>query len=99
MVDNVILLPPAIGDILEARDWYEVRQPGLGDLFRECVESGIEAIQRNPELYPFMLKPYRRALVKRFPYAIIYEYANDSIVVYSVFHGSRNPAVWRSRLP
>jgi plasmid stabilization system protein ParE len=99
MIDNVILLPAAIADILEARNWYETKRGGLGDDFRLCVERQIEAIQRHPELYPFAFGPYRRALVKRFPYGIFYEQTTDAIVVYSVFHCSRNPETWQSRLP
>jgi plasmid stabilization system protein ParE len=42
---------------------------------------------------------YRRALVRRFPYAIFYEHAGDVVTVYSVFHTSQDPAKWRQRLP
>jgi toxin ParE1/3/4 len=39
----------------------------------------------------------RRALVRRFPYAIFYEIEPRQIVVYGVFHGARNPNAWRRR--
>ena len=41
---------------------------------------------------------YRRALVHRFPYAVFYEETEEAVIVFAVFHGSQNPAQWRSRL-
>jgi len=99
VVDKIVLLPAAIDDISEARDWYETRRNGLGDEFLQCVENCIDAIQSNPKMFPFAHKRYRRALVRRFPYAVFYECAGDKIVIYTVFHCSRNPETWRRRLP
>jgi hypothetical protein len=42
---------------------------------------------------------YRRGLVRRFPYSVFYEYANDTVTVYCIFHHSRDPGKWRRRLP
>ena len=42
---------------------------------------------------------YRRCLLQRFPYAVFYEYSGSTVIVYSVFHTSRNPDKWRARLP
>jgi hypothetical protein len=42
---------------------------------------------------------YRRGLVRRFPYAVFYEYAEDTVTIYGIFHTSRNPEKWRQRLP
>ena len=50
-------------------------------------------------MYQVVHVTYRRALTRRFPYAIFYEYADDTVTVYSVFHTSRDPEKWRQRLP
>ena len=42
---------------------------------------------------------YRRGLVRRFPYAVFYEYEEGTVTVYDIFHTSRNPHKWRQRLP
>ncbi|CAN5602259.1 hypothetical protein BH10PLA2_BH10PLA2_38680 [soil metagenome] len=41
---------------------------------------------------------YCRGLVRRFPYAVFYEYAANIVTVYCVFHTSRDPYKWRQRL-
>lgn len=42
---------------------------------------------------------YRRALVRRFPYAVFYSYEAGAITIHAVFHTVRDPAKWRQRLP
>jgi plasmid stabilization system protein ParE len=99
MVDRVILLPRAIREAADARGWYESRRGGLGDEFVQSVERCIESIRRTPELYAFAHEQYRRALVRRFPYAAFYEYTDEAIIVYSVFHCSQDPEKLHESLP
>jgi plasmid stabilization system protein ParE len=52
-----------------------------------------------PELHRKVHEDYRRALVRRFPYAVFYEYTRETVTIYAVFHTSRDPEKWRLRLP
>lgn len=99
MGENLVIVPEALDDIAEAIDWYEGRNAGLGDELLNRVSSCIESIHRNPERYAFVHETYRRALVKKFPYAIFYELSEDTVPIYSVFHCSRDPEKWRGRVP
>jgi plasmid stabilization system protein ParE len=98
MAAKLIIAPEAQQDVDGAYSWYEDRRFGLGEEFLVCVDACIEAICRMPELYAKVHEEYRRALVRRFPYAIFYEYVGGGVTVYSIFHTSRNPKKWRSRL-
>jgi len=99
VVKKLILLPEAVQDITDAYAWYENQQPGLGEEFLRCVEACLLAMKRNPDMYAVIHETYRRALVRRFPYAIFYEHHKSTITVYSVFHSSQDPRKWRNRLP
>lgn len=89
------LLPRAIDDARTARGWYEDQREGLGIEFQETLEAALIAIARFPELYPQVVNSVRRCLVGHFPYGIFYEIqSDDSIVVISIFHASRDPKVW-----
>jgi plasmid stabilization system protein ParE len=99
MAAELILAPEAEQDIAEAYAWYEARRVGLGEEFMTCVDACIQAICRMPQMYGVVHENYRRGLVRRFPYAVFYEYANETITVYCVFHTSREPEKWRERLP
>lgn len=98
MAVNLIIAPEAENDVLEAYSWYEQQRAGLGAEFLNCVDARIQGLKRHPEMYRSVYKNYRRGLVRRFPFAVFYEYAGDSVMVYAVFHTSADPNKWRLRL-
>ena len=71
----------------------------LGEEFLNCVDACVEGTLRSPEMYPVVYKDYRRALVRRFPYGVFYEYEEGTVTIYSIFHTARDPSKWRQRLP
>ena len=99
MAAELIVAPEAEQDIGDAYEWYEARRDGLGEEFLSCVDACIQAVCRMPEMYEKVHKDYRRGLVRRFPYAVFYEYSGQTVTVYCVFHTSRSPEKWRRRLP
>jgi len=99
MAAELVIAPEAEQDIAEAYGWHEDRRPGLGEEFLSCVDACVQAICRMPELHAQVHEDYRRALLRRFPYAVFYEYAAGTVTVYCVFHNSRDPTKWRKRLP
>ena len=98
MPTELVLAPEVERDVREAYDWYEERRLGLGEEFLSCVDACIQAICRNPEMYAPVHADYRRGLVRRFPYSVFYEYAGNTVTVYSIFHNSRDPEKWRQGL-
>jgi plasmid stabilization system protein ParE len=101
MAADFIFLPEAEQDIAESYAWYEEQAPYLGEQFLLCIDASILSIRRTPNLYAIAYQRYRRALLRRFPYAIFYEYEEKrkQIVIYSVFHCAQDPEKWRGRLP
>jgi len=98
MIERVTFTEEADDDIAASYDWFESREPGLGEDFLRCIEACIFTIQRHPHLYPVVVDEFRRAFVRRFPYEIFYGPTADAIVIYSVFHCSQDPEKWRTRL-
>jgi toxin ParE1/3/4 len=99
MAARFVVAPEAQDDLVAIYDWYEARRAGLGEEFLDCVDACFSKIRRTPELYGIAFDSYRRALVRRFPYAIIYEATAEAITIYGVFHTSRDSDTWRLRLP
>lgn len=98
MAADLVIAPEAERDISEAYGWYEGRRAGLGEEFLGSLDACIETIRRQPGMYPLVYEGYRRALLRRFPYAVFYEHVATTIYIYSVFHTSRDPDKWRQRL-
>lgn len=100
MTPAAIFHPDAERELQEARAWYESQRLGLGDEFVTAVEACISKIQESPMSFPVVLNGIRRAKLRRFrAYSIMYEPVSpQTLYVYSVFHGSRDPRTWRRRL-
>jgi plasmid stabilization system protein ParE len=94
---KVILRPQAEAELAEAVDWYETRGKGLGADFIRAVDAAMAAIERNPEQYQIVKGQVRRAVLRRFPYGLIYVASQHEITVLACFHGRRDPRRWFER--
>ena len=78
-------------EIIESYLFYESKSIGLGERFLDNLDFYFDRIQNFPEHYQIKRKPYREAFVTKFPFVIIYEISEKGIIIYAVFHSSRNP--------
>nr|VFK20189.1 MAG: ParE toxin of type II toxin-antitoxin system, parDE [Candidatus Kentron sp. LPFa] len=90
--------PDARAEFLEAVKYYEAHQPGLGRRFRLAVESELVRIREMPLGFRVLHAPFRRCLIRKFPYAIIYSIEPEFISVIAVAHTKRKPGYWHERL-
>ena len=93
----MIVRPEAEADLRQARAWYERQRSGLGTEFILCVEEVLERIDRNPEGYAVVYEGLRRAMTRRFPYAVYFRIAEGEVVIVGVFHMRRHPQKWQQR--
>ncbi len=98
---NLHLDPVAYSELIEAAAWYDSRLNGLGDDFLDAANQAIDAIRLSPDtgsvLETLDDPRVRRVLLRRFPYAVIYEVFDDQVHVLAVAHTSRKPNYWTSR--
>jgi len=97
LASKIRFLLAAQRDLEEAGLWYEARSRGLGLEFISAVEDRLAFITDHPLAFSEAMPGVRRALTKRFPYAVYYRPETDRIVVLAVLHCSRSPHVWRRR--
>jgi plasmid stabilization system protein ParE len=88
----------ASAELREAVDFYDRRQPGLGEEFFEEVEQAISRILPRPTSWKKLSENTYRCRVERFPYFLIYEKKPDRIRIVAVAHFRRRPNYWRSRV-
>jgi len=89
--------PEAEAELSAAAEFYESRVAGLGRLFSAEVQRTIWFVRAYPDVGAIVRLPIRRALVDRFPYAIIYRVDRESIHVLAVAHLHQRPSYWRHR--
>ncbi|MFZ4546540.1 MAG: hypothetical protein ACOYN4_03860 [Bacteroidales bacterium] len=59
-------------DIIEAIEWYNDKQRGLGFRFYEHIKTALKNIQKNPLGYVIRYKTIHTAIINKFPYMILY---------------------------
>lgn len=93
------VLPSAEAEVAEAITWYEAKKPGLGRELLVEIEQAFRQIQAAPETWPLWRadRPYRRRLLPRFPYEVLFVVTATDIVVEAVAHMKRRPGYWLRR--
>lgn len=71
--------PATVPELNAGVDFYNQRRAGLGDEFRTEVYAAIARIEKNPLMFP-QVHGVRRALVKRFPYSVIFRLVDSHVV-------------------
>ena len=87
--------PPADVDVEVAFEWHENERQGLGLEFLDELRAAYDRIVDGPLKYQELRGGIRRALLKRFPYAVYFAIEGDVVVVVAVLHASRDPAEWQ----
>jgi plasmid stabilization system protein ParE len=78
-----VVRPKAEANLYAAVSWYQEEEPGSTlwlDLIDE-FESVLARVSEHPESAPVYEGTIRRALLRRFPYAIYYVIEGEEVVV------------------
>lgn len=95
---ELILLAQADSDIQNAFNRYEEYQDGRGKVFLFNLDLALGLIRKNPEMAPIYRGPYRRLLVRDFPFGIFYQVQAKRIVVTAVIDLRKNPKELKRKL-
>lgn len=86
-------------EILAAQNYLDAQSRDLGDRFLDELRQTFHAITDQPESFPKLEtlpdnKPYRRAILSIFSYAVVFEIIDETVLVVAVPHTSRKPNYW-----
>ena len=94
---NVVFGDAAKIELAETFDWYEVQQNGLGKRFVLALDLTKKRISAFPEISSEITTGIRRAVIKGFPYGLIYSIRKETIEIIAVAHLHREPMYWDGR--
>ncbi len=97
MVYNIELHEIAEEELWEAVDWYDAQKGRLGKEFARALQEIMKLIKDNPHQFPKAFRDKRKAVLRRFPYVVIFEIQGMVVNVLAIFHTSRNPRIWKER--
>jgi len=94
---EIVFHTQAAEEMRAAAAHYEAQESGLGDAFLDDIEQALQSIQQFPQLWSVYDGEYRRYLLKRFPYGLVYRIDGARIFIVAVAHLHRKPGYWRDR--
>ena len=95
---SYVFHPEAEEEFLQAVDYYEGCEEGLGLDSALAVHDAAERALRHPVSWPVLAGEIRRCQTARFPYGVLYSVERDGILVLAVMHLHREPGYWEHRL-
>lgn len=89
---------PAAFEIADAARSYDATRPGLGSAFVQHIDAALNNIAQFPEMAAMAAPGFRRAVLHRFPYSVVYRVTPDGIDVLALFPTQANPETLLNRL-
>ena len=94
--------PLARRELFEASSFYDAESKGLGEIFLDAIQQGLDRLKQHPRTGQVVLRESRRYLVGRFPYSIVYRIEKDDervrLFILAVAHQKRRPRYWARRI-
>ena len=94
---TVVILEDAAEDMDSGRQFYESREPGIGDYFVESILSDLNSLILYAGIHPLRFG-FHRMLSKRFPFGIYYEVEHETAYIYAILDLRRDPLWIRKEL-
>jgi hypothetical protein len=95
---NVVFLDTAKTEFNKAISYYNDQSEGLGFEFAAELKRTIGRITEYPEAWAPLSKRTRRCRTNRFPYGIVYQIRNNTILIVAVMQLHKHPNSWKLRL-
>ncbi len=97
-MDKPVIHDDARTEYIESYAWYHERGSHIAEAFEREIEHALEALQKAPNRWPVYVGTWRRILVRRFPFGIVYGFIDKQIVVIAIMHTKRKPGYWKNRM-
>lgn len=94
---QVIRHGDAAKEAQEAAAWYEMRNPEAAARFVIELDHTIARISAAPLQFPKISISIRFAVLRDFPYLVIFRDAPDAIRILAIAHGKRRRNYWAKR--
>ena len=89
--------PEAEAEIQSAAAWYASRSPAAAIGLANELDRVMEMLEQFPELQPLYDDRHRFAVLRRYPYSVVYRVEGDRIRVVAFAHSRRSTGYWQGR--
>lgn len=89
--------PKAEAEFLDAIEYYESLESGLGYDFAVEVRAAIQRAEAFPLAWASLDGDIRRSLLRRFPFGVVYAESSKGLFILAVMHLHSAPDSWKNR--
>lgn len=89
--------PAAEEDAVSAHAWYAGRSPTAAAQFLINLDIAMGRILDSPNRWPRVLRAYRRFILPKFPFSVVYRTVGEEVQVIAIAHHRRRPRYWAGR--
>jgi plasmid stabilization system protein ParE len=89
---NLVIKEEAELEIDSAYNYYESEQENLGERFLDSLDNCFNSITTQPKIFQKVYKKQRQAIVRTFPYVIMYQIFDNEVIVFAVFNTNQDPS-------
>ncbi len=93
----VRFLSVAEQEFVMAVNYYNDQCQGLGYEFAAEISRTMERIVSFPQAWTKISPRARRCLTNKFPFGVLYQIRDDTILVIAIMHMKRDPIHWENR--
>ncbi|MBI5916628.1 MAG: type II toxin-antitoxin system RelE/ParE family toxin [Bacteroidetes bacterium] len=100
MAYSIAIKKQAQQALWEAMDWYEAQSAGLGAALSQEFYDYLQKLTENPHRFMVVFDPFRRMLLKKFPYQVVFaiDEKRQRVVVMALWHDRRDPEALKKLL-
>jgi plasmid stabilization system protein ParE len=96
-VADVVFHPEAQAEYDAARAWYQARSPRAAARFEAEMERILGLIGASPDMFSPYDDEHRFAVLRRYPYTVVYQVQPDRVYVVAVARSGRSMGYWQGR--
>jgi len=89
---------PAFIELDDAIEYYNIQSQGLGKVFFDEALTVIKLISQFPIALPAFSANTKKAILKKFPYSLIFVIHENKVNIIAVAHHHRSPEYWIDRI-
>lgn len=94
----VRFLPEAEAELLHEVEYYARARAGTGVRFQAAVEASVERVRRHRKGGAMSHHGTRAAMVKGFPFSIIYRASESELLIVAIAPHRKRPGYWAQRI-
>lgn len=95
---NIWFHPEAQAEYDMAIAWYQARSPRAAARFESEADRVFGLMAGAPEMFAKYDDEHRFAVLRRFPYSVVYQVQAGQVYVVALAHSSRSPGYWQGRV-